>query len=137
MRYVEKRLAELGPRPNKPADSKPDKLDLGPLRDSLIKRQKGNCPICLGPLLTKTNLDHCHNTGYIRAVLCHNCNVGLGHFKDDPERLERAAKYVRRHARDASDKGFIVAATPGSGGKGPITRLLEQLNSVASIPTPK
>jgi hypothetical protein len=130
MRYVDKRLAELRQEAPRPFKARPEKPDTRPLRDSLVKAQEGSCPICLETLPAKPNLDHCHATGYIRAVLCHHCNIGLGHFRDDPERLERAAEYVRRHAAQASVKGFRVAATPGSGGKGPITRLLEQLNSV-------
>jgi len=46
---------------------------------------------------TGLNLDHCHKTGKARGLLCHNCNRGLGLFQDNPEVLERAAKYVREH----------------------------------------
>lgn len=39
-------------------------------------------------------LDHSHETGRLRGILCLNCNVGLGHFKDDKQVLLKAADYV-------------------------------------------
>lgn len=44
-----------------------------------------------------THLDHNHNTGKIRAILCHSCNTGLGLFKDDPTRLQKAIDYLKVH----------------------------------------
>jgi len=43
----------------------------------------------------KLTIDHDHSTGMVRGALCTNCNLGLGHFKDDPELLELAALYLR------------------------------------------
>lgn len=40
-------------------------------------------------------VDHCHQTKVIRGLLCHKCNIALGHMNDDPEQLERAANYLR------------------------------------------
>jgi hypothetical protein len=48
---------------------------------------------------TGLNLDHCHVTGDVRGLLCHNCNRGLGLFQDNPQFLERAANYVRFNTR--------------------------------------
>lgn len=56
--------------------------ELKDARDILIKRQGNKCPICGGSLLavTSTNrvVDHDHDTGYIRGVLCRGCNGGIG-----------------------------------------------------------
>ena len=43
------------------------------------------------------NLDHCHTSGKPRALLCHNCNRGLGLFQDNPIFLRAAANYVEHH----------------------------------------
>jgi hypothetical protein len=43
------------------------------------------------------NLDHCHKTGIPRALLCHNCNRGLGLFQDNPDYLRAAANYLEHH----------------------------------------
>lgn len=44
----------------------------------------------------KLVVDHCHDTGINRGVLCSNCNVALGQFKDDPALMRRAADYIER-----------------------------------------
>jgi hypothetical protein len=44
----------------------------------------------------RLSLDHCHDSGVLRGFLCGPCNSGLGAFGDDPERVEAAARYLRR-----------------------------------------
>lgn len=44
----------------------------------------------------QTHVDHDHKTGLVRGMLCVDCNVGLGRFKDNAEALRRAADYVGR-----------------------------------------
>ena len=39
-------------------------------------------------------VDHCHATGAIRGILCHNCNRALGLMQDNPEVLRKAAEWV-------------------------------------------
>jgi Recombination endonuclease VII len=63
--------------------------------DALLESQHGACAICERPLSAKeAHVDHDHVTGAVRAVLCFNCNGGLGQFRDDPAALRRAAAYL-------------------------------------------
>jgi hypothetical protein len=65
--------------------------------DDLWARAGGQCEICRVDLDvdgTETHIDHCHQTGVARGLLCRGCNHGLGQFQDDPERLYAAAKYL-------------------------------------------
>lgn len=71
----------------------------------LLAAQDNKCAIC-GRELTpwesgpdgrsgkNTHVDHDHKTGKIRGVLCINCNMGLGCFKDDTKLLRRAFEYL-------------------------------------------
>jgi len=40
-------------------------------------------------------MDHDHETGKFRGMLCHHCNRGLGNFKDKIENLEKAIEYLK------------------------------------------
>lgn len=50
----------------------------------------------------KLAVDHDHETGRVRKLLCHNCNRALGLMKDDPELLRRAATYIEKHKEGAT-----------------------------------
>lgn len=40
-------------------------------------------------------VDHCHDTGLVRGVLCNNCNAGLGMFNDNLELMQKAIDYLK------------------------------------------
>jgi hypothetical protein len=62
----------------------------------MVQKQEGMCDICSSTFVpwTKFHIDHCHDSGKVRGLLCHNCNIGLGMFKDNKESLSKAIKYL-------------------------------------------
>ncbi|MET7716344.1 endonuclease VII domain-containing protein [Streptomyces sp. NPDC005407] len=62
----------------------------------LIDEQGGVCVICLAA--PAEHVDHDHETGRVRGVLCFSCNAALGQFKDRPDAIRRAAAYVEGNA---------------------------------------
>lgn len=55
----------------------------------------GGCDIC-GKTKDGMCLDHCHETGTIRGVLCRDCNTSIGKLGDTEEGLMRAVHYLRK-----------------------------------------
>lgn len=64
--------------------------------DEMAEKQDNSCLICNRETLGKLHIDHDHNTGKVRGLLCGSCNRGLGMFGDDPEILSRAIKYLKK-----------------------------------------
>lgn len=61
------------------------------------EQQEYRCAICgihEDDLTKSLAVDHCHESLEVRGLLCHMCNIGIGNFRDDPERLEAAARYL-------------------------------------------
>ena len=54
--------------------------------------QDDNCAICQSALV-RFHIDHCHNTGAVRGLVCHKCNIRLGGW-DDLEWRDKAIKYL-------------------------------------------
>lgn len=67
---------------------------------ALYNEQKGLCAICRGPGVAPNFLvvDHNHETGQIRGLLCDGCNRGIALLQEDPEFLRSAARYLARAA---------------------------------------
>lgn len=60
--------------------------------------QEGCCAICKrhsSEFAKNLHVDHNHTTGEVRGLLCHNCNLALGRFYEDPEVLLNAIGYLR------------------------------------------
>lgn len=62
----------------------------------LLAQQNGLCALCKkAPGSSKRlHVDHDHQTGRVRGLLCHHCNTGVGNLQDDPALLRAAAAYV-------------------------------------------
>jgi hypothetical protein len=74
--------------------------------EAMIEKQGNVCAICHEPehrvdgkskRLRELAVDHNHQTGKVRGLLCNACNAALGGFGDNVERLFSAAEYLREH----------------------------------------
>lgn len=67
--------------------------------EELERKQGGLCAICGGGEVIGRRLavDHCHKSGKVRGLLCQACNTALGKFKDSPELLANAIKYLQEN----------------------------------------
>ena len=67
----------------------------------ILRKQSGVCAICDSPPPENSHyqrlaVDHCHETGTVRGLLCTNCNTSIGLLGDDVKRLKRAIEYLER-----------------------------------------
>lgn len=58
----------------------------------MVLKQGGRCAVCGEE--KKLHVDHCHDTGKVRGMLCFACNTGIGKLKDDPDLLLAAHRYL-------------------------------------------
>ena len=68
--------------------------------ESMLDGQENKCAICKFEFhdekqSTRPHIDHCHDSGDVRGLLCVNCNNGLGQFKDNPSFLSSAIEYLQ------------------------------------------
>ena len=80
--------------------------------DNILKAQNGVCAICKlrtfnerkrhrgydgrTKLIYPLCVDHDHNTGKVRGLLCNNCNTGIGYLKDDLQLVQNALDYLKK-----------------------------------------
>jgi hypothetical protein len=65
--------------------------------DEMFRQQNGLCALCAEK--PPVDIDHCHDAGHVRGLLCRPCNLGLGMFKDSPELLLKAIDYLKKEER--------------------------------------
>ena len=68
--------------------------------EAMSEAQDHKCDICGNPEMNNKNkvlcVDHNHNTGEIRGLLCGNCNVGIGNLQDNIELLKKSIIYLKK-----------------------------------------
>jgi hypothetical protein len=74
--------------------------------DELVRLQGGVCAICGRD--NPEHVDHSHETGEVRGILCFNCNGGLGQFRDSVDALRAAALYLEARDPEALELTSIV-----------------------------
>lgn len=76
----------------------------------MFEAQNGLCAICKNPETPgrQMHIDHDHESGKIRSLLCGKCNMGLGLFKDDPRRLQSAIEYILKHQESSDSDRFLA-----------------------------
>ena len=74
---------------------------------AMLVAQAGVCVLCGSPPRgdasgagSRLHVDHDHETGKVRALLCNGCNRGLGYLNDDPALLRAAADYIEQHKKE-------------------------------------
>jgi hypothetical protein len=61
------------------------------------------CGITEEQLGKRLDVDHCHDSGKARGLLCNPCNNMLGHARDNPDILAAGATYMRKNANGYKD----------------------------------
>lgn len=70
-----------------------------PKIEKILESQGNKCAICETALSRfRMAVDHCHESGRVRGLLCSNCNSGIGMLKDSADIVYRALDYLRGRA---------------------------------------
>jgi Recombination endonuclease VII len=65
--------------------------------DALMLKQQNRCAVCRKEFIKTPHIDHSHETKKNRGLLCDDCNLGLGRFKDSIEILGNAIQYLKEY----------------------------------------
>lgn len=77
----------------------------------MLSEQHGVCKICGQKDNRRLAVDHCHQTGNVRGLLCRHCNTAIGLFDDDPSLLRKAANYLES-TKDIDTKDKVECDWP-------------------------
>jgi hypothetical protein len=71
--------------------------------EQILKVQGNACAICGKELSSDSKrpvIDHCHDTGKVRGILCDSCNCMIGFAQDDPAILAKAIEYINKRQQE-------------------------------------
>ena len=81
----------------------------------MLDNQGGSCAICKRKEWVRASItdnvmalavDHCHDSGNVRGLLCRACNLAIGYFEDNTESLGEAIKYLEK-----AGEGYVQTTT--------------------------
>jgi len=80
--------------------------------DEMLAAQHGGCAICgdAPEANVSLHIDHDHDTGAVRGLLCFSCNGGLGQFKEQPDLIRAAAAYLDGHEPGVAEEIELARA---------------------------
>lgn len=100
VRYAALRDGQRRPWRASPDEQRRSKYRIKPGQfEALLASQKALCAICTEPMLPCPCVDHDHDTGAIRGLLCRRCNSGIGFLRDNPTICKSAADYLTKHGK--------------------------------------
>jgi len=70
--------------------------------DKKLAEQGGTCAICTGPPANRWNryaVDHDHETGKNRGLLCARCNLAIGQLQENEDIMKKCIEYLRLHGK--------------------------------------
>jgi len=86
--------------------------------NDMFAAQNGCCAICgrhQSDFKNRFHVDHCHETGKIRGLLCSNCNTAIGKLGSDTDLIRRAMNYLSESERiQVSDNSCLSERTPAA-----------------------
>lgn len=88
---------------------------------AMLKAQGAACAVCKQAPQGKRRLavDHCHSTGAVRGLLCHDCNVSLGFLREDVDRIIALARYISSFQEPECKTSEPVSSQPSTDSPSP------------------
>lgn len=89
-------------------------------KNRMILEQSFKCASCAidFDLHKQIHVDHCHDTGAIRGILCSDCNISLGRMKENPERIRGLAVYADKIQATRTNPSSLSPPPTAFGGGG-------------------
>jgi hypothetical protein len=67
--------------------------------EEMLKKQGNKCQLCQRDFTDTPHIDHCHDTGIVRALMCGSCNTGFGLLQEDVAIFKRCIAHARKYKK--------------------------------------